>query len=98
ADEYAHPSWLVERWVVQFGIEVAAQICEHDQQAPATSLRVHPQHNHSQLNAELRKEGVEVVPGALLAGARRVTNGDISQTAAFREGRIAIQDEASQLV
>src|SRR5205823_13364378 len=53
ADEYAHPSWLVERWVVQFGIEVAAQICKHDQEPPPISLRVHPQHNHSQLDAEL---------------------------------------------
>jgi 16S rRNA (cytosine967-C5)-methyltransferase len=34
----------------------------------------------------------------LLASARRAVKGDVTHTAAFRDGRVAIQDEASQLV
>jgi 16S rRNA (cytosine967-C5)-methyltransferase len=34
----------------------------------------------------------------LLSNARRVISGDVTSTAAFRERRIAIQDESSQLV
>jgi 16S rRNA (cytosine967-C5)-methyltransferase len=47
---------------------------------------------------ELKREGIELVPGALLKSARRVVKGDVTHTKAFAEGRVAIQDEASQLV
>jgi 16S rRNA (cytosine967-C5)-methyltransferase len=47
---------------------------------------------------ELRADGIRVEPGTLLATAFTVTSGDIVQTKAFRERRLIIQDEASQLV
>ena len=46
----------------------------------------------------MRGEGIELAPGALLTSARTVTGGDVTQTRAYREGRVFIQDEASQLV
>src|SRR5205814_492886 len=46
----------------------------------------------------LRAEGIELAPGALLASARRVLQGDVTRTATFRAGLCVIQDEASQLV
>jgi 16S rRNA (cytosine967-C5)-methyltransferase len=91
---YAHPEWLVARWVDQFGEERAARICAYDQQVPVTSIRLRAPESE----AELRQAGIELLPGALLADARRVGKGDIARSAAFREGRVAIQDEASQLV
>ncbi len=48
--------------------------------------------------AELRLDGIDLAPGQLLASARRVRAGNVSGTRAFAEGRVAIQDEASQLV
>jgi 16S rRNA (cytosine967-C5)-methyltransferase len=42
--------------------------------------------------------GVQLDPGELLSSARRVVAGDVTSTAAYRDGRIMIQDEASQLV
>jgi 16S rRNA (cytosine967-C5)-methyltransferase len=47
---------------------------------------------------ELRKSGIELAPGVLMRNGRRVLSGDPSHTFACHEGRIAIQDEASQLV
>ena len=94
AGTYAHPEWLVERWVAQYGAEGAARICAYDQQVPLTAIRL----RHAGAEEELRQAGVELAAGAFLAHARRVLLGDITHTAAFREGRIAIQDEASQLV
>ena len=41
---------------------------------------------------------IELAPGALLSSARIVTGGDIFKTQAVQEGRVFIQDEASQLV
>ena len=37
-------------------------------------------------------------PGELLTAARTVVSGDVTATAAFREGRVRLQDEGSQLV
>jgi len=90
----AHPLWLVERWAEQFGIEVAARISASDQELPVTSIRL----RDSTAEAELRAESIELAPGALLTSARRILAGDVSKTKPYRDGRIAIQDEASQLV
>jgi 16S rRNA (cytosine967-C5)-methyltransferase len=94
AGEFSHPEWLVQRWIAEFGIERARLICQHDQQVPHVALRL----DDSSLEAALKQEGVELAPGALLSSARIVTGGDIFKTQAVKEGRIFIQDEASQLV
>jgi 16S rRNA (cytosine967-C5)-methyltransferase len=35
AERLGHPRWLVERWVAEYGREVAMKICEADQKEPA---------------------------------------------------------------
>jgi 16S rRNA (cytosine967-C5)-methyltransferase len=92
--QFAHPFWLVERWVQQFGLTNAQKICRYDQQAPDTAVRL----PDAQTAAELKQDGIDLAPGQLLASARRVRSGHVATTRAFREGRVAIQDEASQLV
>ena len=94
AAQYAHPAWLVERWAAQFGFDKAAAVCRYDQQVPTTSIRV----DDPAVINELEAEGIALAPPALLASARMVTGGDITQTRAYREGRVFLQDEASQLV
>jgi 16S rRNA (cytosine967-C5)-methyltransferase len=91
---YAHPRWLVERWVAFFSHDVAQKICEHDQRVPATVLRLLSAQDESTLAAQ----GIQLAPGALMAAARAVTAGDVSTTQIFQDGTIAIQDEGSQLV
>src|SRR4029077_14063798 len=90
----AHPVWLVERWTKQYGIEAARQVCAHDQTVPDTAIHIHDDKS----NAELTAAGVQLSPGRLLSAARRVLAGDVTGTCAYREGRVSIQDEASQLV
>ena len=94
SEKLAHPKWLVERWVRRFGLGRAGQICRYDQHAPAASVRL----ADAGVEAELKLEGVDLAPGHLLASARRVRAGNVSRTRAFAEGRVTIQDEASQLV
>jgi 16S rRNA (cytosine967-C5)-methyltransferase len=91
---FAHPEWLVKRWVAAFEAEGALTICQHDQRIPNTAIRL----DSPEIEHELAAEGVELAPGVLLAAARIVTGGDVTRTRAFREGRVFIQDEASQLV
>ena len=90
----AHPLWLVERWIQAYGIDSAFRVCQHDQSVPVTAIRL----RRPDAEDQLRAEGIELVPGAFLASARRVQRGDITRTAAFRAGLCVIQDEASQLV
>jgi len=90
----AHPPWLVARWIERYGLETARQICAHDQTVPTTSIHIHDR----QCETELAGAGVQLAPGGLLSAARRVLAGDVTGTRAYQEGRVAIQDEASQLV
>jgi 16S rRNA (cytosine967-C5)-methyltransferase len=46
----------------------------------------------------LRDEGIQLEPGKLLSSAFTVKSGDITATKAFRERRVTLQDEASQLI
>ena len=93
AQLFAHPPGLVERWEHEFGRAAAIKICSHDQQIPETATRV-----SLEVETELKQAGIRLAPGGLLASARRFESGDVTSTAAFREGRAVIQDEASQLV
>lgn len=91
---FAHPSWLVDRWSGQFGAEATARVCAYNQQPPATAILL----RDPAAEQELRDAGVILAPGALLSSARIVNSGDITRTAVFRQGRVVIQDEGSQLV
>jgi 16S rRNA (cytosine967-C5)-methyltransferase len=90
----AHPRWLVERWTRIYGPAVARRICDYNQAAPKPAIRI----NDPQLLEELRAERIQLEPGKLLAKTFVVQAGDITATKAFRERRLVIQDEASQLV
>jgi 16S rRNA (cytosine967-C5)-methyltransferase len=94
ATSSAHPIWLVERWIQQFGFEAAKQTCTYDQQIAETAVSV----IDPKITDELRSQKIQLAPGRLLTSAYRVVAGDVTGTRAFREGRLVIQDEASQLV
>ena len=110
-DGFSHPEWLVERWARIYGAEAARKICEYDQNAPAQTIRTTDakavelrstgragMHVSTRVLNELRDEGVVLEPGKLLSTAFTVTSGNITATRAFRERRVMIQDEGSQLV
>jgi len=90
----AHPAWMVERWAGFYGIEAARAIGRHGQMQPALTVRV----ESLEVEAELSQAGIQFEPGELLTVARTVVSGDVAATAAFREGRVRMQDEGSQLV
>jgi 16S rRNA (cytosine967-C5)-methyltransferase len=92
--EFAHPLWLVERWITEFGIERTQGICRQDQQIPSTTIRIDVPESEQALHAE----DIGVAPGALVSGARVVTSGEVTRSREFQAGRVFIQDEGSQLV
>jgi 16S rRNA (cytosine967-C5)-methyltransferase len=94
ATSSAHPSWLVQRWASQHGLEMVRHICIYNQSVPTTSIRLRA----PSAEEELRRDGIKVSAGSFLRDGRRIVAGDVTKTKAFMEGRVAIQDEASQLV
>ena len=90
----SHPAWMVERWAGFYGFEAARQICRHGQTQPALAIRF----ANPAIEAELEAVGIQLAPGELLTAARTVVSGDVAATAAFKEGRVRLQDEGSQLV
>src|ERR1700733_10275335 len=94
AESSAHPLWLVERWVQEFGFDPVKQICAYDQRIPETAVRI----TDTAVLDEIKHEKVELSPGRMLSSSYRVMAGDVTHTRAFRDNRLAIQDEASQLV
>jgi 16S rRNA (cytosine967-C5)-methyltransferase len=99
ATAQAHPAWLVERWIRFYGQEGARAICRHGQAQPARIVRLPDDADGAAaVETELENAGVGMEPGAVLASARKVVSGDVIATAAFREGRVRLQDEGSQLI
>jgi 16S rRNA (cytosine967-C5)-methyltransferase len=94
ASQFAHPEWLVERWAKEYGITTVQKICEYDQTIPATTIRI----RQRDAEQEFAAEGIRLLPGRLLSSARHVEGGDLTKTLASRKGKLAIQDEGSQLV
>jgi 16S rRNA (cytosine967-C5)-methyltransferase len=95
---YAHPAWLVERWVSFYGVESAGAICAHGQRQPATTIRLVDPNAEAELSNDDNGAGIKLESGALLTAARTVVSGDITAAPACLEGRVRMQDEGSQLV
>ena len=101
----ATPAWLLERWASNFshagtaGDNVALRLAWASTQVPPTVLRVvDPGQDIPRLQEELAEEGIKTRPGRFLCRALVVESGNVQASHALREGRVVIQDEASQLV
>jgi 16S rRNA (cytosine967-C5)-methyltransferase len=99
AQNAAHPPWLVARWTAQYGLDATRQICAHDQRVPGMAIHIRDDGTDGvTVDAKLAKVGLHLSPGRMLSAARLVLSGDVTGTRAYKEGRISIQDEGSQLV
>ena len=94
ASSEAYPTWMVERWGATYGMATTEAICEHGQHQPSVAVRMEA----PAVEAELEAAGIKLEPGELLSNTRTVAVGDVTRTDAFREGRVRLQDEGSQLV
>jgi 16S rRNA (cytosine967-C5)-methyltransferase len=92
ARHYAHPEWIVERWVREYGADAAVQICNSDQEVPVTAVRLRAE------ESDVVVEEVVLAPGKLLRSARIAVSGDVTHTTACRDRQIVVQDEGSQLI
>jgi 16S rRNA (cytosine967-C5)-methyltransferase len=97
----SHPDWLVRKLIGEIGIEEAGLFCESNNRvAPAVfrvnTLKASPQN----VIESLKAEGIEAALSPWLESALRAKTPrrDMTATAAFKQGWLQAQDEASQIV
>jgi 16S rRNA (cytosine967-C5)-methyltransferase len=110
AIQRAVPDWLFQRWAARewpgldatkwrTGAQAALRLAWASTEVPATTLRIVGMNPNREVVAdELAQDGVTTRAGELGKFALRVKSGNVLSSRAFREGRVVIQDEASQLV
>jgi 16S rRNA (cytosine967-C5)-methyltransferase len=92
------PAWLLKRWE-SMGDDVALRLAWASTQVPPTVLRVvNLGDDIVALRDELASDGVDTQLGKFSPRALVVTSGNVQASQALRQGRVVIQDEASQLV
>jgi 16S rRNA (cytosine967-C5)-methyltransferase len=94
----SHPTWLVERWLAQFGEARTNALLEENNHAPRLSCVVWNENERETIFAELAQAGIRSEPGQLLKDAFSVKGGSPFRSQAFTTGKISIQDEASQAI
>jgi 16S rRNA (cytosine967-C5)-methyltransferase len=96
----SHPAWLIERWIEEFGSDETEAFARSNNEAPPVAFRVVRQRVVDGPNTldELRAEGAQLEPSRIAPGGWRIQGARGRLRTLAREGRIYIQDEASQLV
>jgi len=93
------PHWLLDRWERHFGLEASRALAWSSVVTPSTTLRTAgSEQAREDVQRELAEAGVKTRPAQYAKTALVVESGDVRSSQAWREGRVVIQDEASQLV
>lgn len=95
--ETSHPLWLLGKWERQFGFEEAAKLAEANNLQPQSAFRL-TNSNDSTIFAELETAGAVVEKSKIAGNAFRVSGANQTIRKLVADGRIYLQDEASQLV
>ncbi|TLS37318.1 16S rRNA (cytosine(967)-C(5))-methyltransferase RsmB [Pseudalkalibacillus caeni] len=99
AVEYSHPTWLVKRWIAQYGEEETINICKINLEPPQVTARVNTAKTSvGEVMAHLEEEGLTVERGDLSIDGIKIIDGYLPGTRAFKNGLVTIQDESSMLV
>lgn len=96
--ETSHPSWLIERWVKQFGKEEALAMAHENNHPARMTARVNSlKATVDEALTALSKEGIDALKGENIPGSLQTLSGSLANTEAFAEGLLTIQDESSML-
>lgn len=100
ARAFSHPQWMVERWVREFGAEVAGKIAAANNRRPPLTVRVNTlKTSRESLGQQFGSRGMGVFPtpfspeGLVLEESLFIAEDDL-----FKKGMYFVQDEASQIV
>jgi len=93
------PPWLLQRWVLCFGPAAAQALAWASVSRPHTTLRVLTERcGREELQRLLAAEGIVAAICDYSDYALRIESGNLPASELLREGKVILQDEASQLV
>ena len=95
---HSHPTWLVERWLKNFGEPSTTALLEANNRTPNLSCALHDPAQRDEVLTALKRAGLRIEPGQLLNSAFAAGGGSPARSESFRRGLISIQDEASQAI
>jgi 16S rRNA (cytosine967-C5)-methyltransferase len=95
----SHPVWLIERWTKAFGREETEAFARsNNEPAPVAFRVVKNRASAAEVIEQLHQVGAELIPSKVVSDGWRI-NGGLSLLAELvAEGKVYVQDEASQLV
>ncbi|MCK8823616.1 16S rRNA (cytosine(967)-C(5))-methyltransferase RsmB [Fuchsiella alkaliacetigena] len=96
---YSFPQWLVEIWVKKYGVEETIELCQAFNQRPTVTIRSNSLClTAEQLRTELEEAGLEVELASHLPQLLKLKQAaDLTELAAFKQGKFQIQGAASLL-
>lgn len=101
--QFAHPQWMVERWLKRFRFDRLEQMLAANNQPPPFTIRVNSLKTALNDSAELqeallRDEKITSERRPLRSALRLLKSPSLSTSKLFQEGYFTVQDEASQLI
>lgn len=97
--QYACPTWLLELWSEQYGMETAVALAKASLQRPPLSVRVNTlKTTADKLIVYLKNRGVDAKKHPSIDNCLLIENsGSIDQLPQYKQGLFYVQDVASQL-
>src|SRR5699024_9707088 len=91
--EVSFPTWLVKRWIDQYGIEATREMCQVSLLPPDVTVRVNIQKTTvDDAIIRLSEEGVTANKGVLSPDALVITKGNVFLTETYKQGFLTVQD------
>jgi len=95
---FSHSTWMVERWIRNYGEERTHNLLETNNCAPALSGYLLDPQRAEETKLSLQQTGTRILPGKFLRDSWIFDGGNPGAGQAVRQSWVAIQDEASQAV
>jgi 16S rRNA (cytosine967-C5)-methyltransferase len=95
---FSHPSWMITRWLAQFGQQRTRAMLAANNRTPASSGYLRDPARQNQVLENLAQAGIRVEPGNLLRDAWNLHGANPAATSAVRSADFVLQDEASQCI
>ncbi len=98
--EYSFPQWMVERFIKQYGVEKAEQLCDWYNMPSTMWIRTNTlKTTRAELKKQLEDVGLHVTESRHTPEGLRIDDAvNLHQLKAFQQGLFTVQDESSMLV
>lgn len=97
--ETSHPRWLLERWIALHGISFTSELARSNNRLPPIAFRVvRNRASETEVVAQLQRSESKITSSKIVDGGWRIEATRDQLLSLMREGKVYLQDEASQLV